>query len=197
MRQKIIFWSIVLNVILMVIASFVLLYITLYETGCITEYVPPPPTNLYIVPEVPIKEEVIEDDYFLKVEPITLSKEEIQCLKRNVFFEAGIEPYEGKLAVAQVTINRLNTGRWGQSVCSVVYARAQFSWTLWHSKRTKVPTGPLWEDSKQVVRDFLDGVRIADINNSLHYHADYIEPPNWADADRRIAQIGQHVFYER
>lgn len=144
-----------------------------------------------------IVEEVVEDDYFYHTSPIKLGKDDLYCLQRNVFFEAGIESYEGKLAVAQVTLNRLETGRWGQTVCSVVFAKAQFSWTLWQKNRTKTPHGPLWEDSKRVVQDFIDGIRLTDIVNSLHYHADYIEPPRWADTDRQVTQIGYHIFYER
>jgi len=134
---------------------------------------------------------------FYLTTPIKLSQEDIYCLQRNVYFEAGIEPYEGKLAVAQVTLNRLESGRWGHSVCSVVFARAQFSWTLWKKKRTKVPSGPLWEETKVAVRDFKNGIRLRDLDTSLHYHADYIETPWWADTERQIAQIGRHIFYER
>jgi spore germination cell wall hydrolase CwlJ-like protein len=45
---------------------------------------------------------------------------ELQCLSKNIYFEAGIEPIEGKVAVGLVTLNRVNDGRFGGSVCDVV-----------------------------------------------------------------------------
>jgi len=45
---------------------------------------------------------------------------ELQCLARNIFFEAGSEPEEGKVAVGLVTLNRVQDGRFASSVCGVV-----------------------------------------------------------------------------
>jgi spore germination cell wall hydrolase CwlJ-like protein len=51
--------------------------------------------------------------------PVVDAKE-LVCLARNIFFEAGNEPEEGKVAVGLVTLNRLQDGRFGKSVCGVV-----------------------------------------------------------------------------
>ena len=45
---------------------------------------------------------------------------ELKCLSKNIYFEAGSEPIEGKVAVGLVTLNRVNDGRFGSSVCDVV-----------------------------------------------------------------------------
>jgi spore germination cell wall hydrolase CwlJ-like protein len=45
---------------------------------------------------------------------------ELNCLARNIFFEARGEPYEGKVAVGIVTLNRVQDERWPNSVCDVV-----------------------------------------------------------------------------
>ena len=125
---------------------------------------------------------------------IGFSKEEQNCLARNIYFEAGIEPYEGKLAVAQVTYNRLKTGRWGNTVCDVTKAKSQFSWTL--QKKRKSPMGILWEQSQEVAQDFINGVRLSEVGSSLHYHADYVNP-HWNRNKIVVAQIGRHIFYEK
>ena len=52
-----------------------------------------------------------------------LSDKDIECMARNIFYEAGGESTEGKIAVAQVTLNRAQDPRFGQSVCEVVKAR--------------------------------------------------------------------------
>ena len=54
---------------------------------------------------------------------ITISSKDIDCLAKNIYYEAGSEPEEGKVAVAMVTINRVRDGRFGKSICSVVDQR--------------------------------------------------------------------------
>ena len=52
---------------------------------------------------------------------------EQECLARAVYFEAKGEPLRGQLAVAQVILNRTQSGRFPSSVCGVVKQRGQFS----------------------------------------------------------------------
>ena len=52
-----------------------------------------------------------------------LSDKDVDCLARNIFYESGSEPTEGKIAVGIVTINRAQDPRFGNSVCEVVKAR--------------------------------------------------------------------------
>ena len=52
-----------------------------------------------------------------------LSDKDIECMAKNIFYEAGSEPTEGKIAVGIVTLNRTQDGRFGKSVCDVVKAR--------------------------------------------------------------------------
>ena len=56
---------------------------------------------------------------------INVSSKDIDCLAKNIYYEAGSEPEEGKVAVAMVTINRVRDGRFGRSICSVVSQRTQ------------------------------------------------------------------------
>ena len=52
-----------------------------------------------------------------------LSDKDIECMARNIFYEAGGESTEGKIAVGVVTLNRAQDGRFGKTVCEVVKAR--------------------------------------------------------------------------
>jgi len=54
---------------------------------------------------------------------INISSKDVDCLAKNIYYEAGSEPEEGKVAVAMVTINRVRDGRFGKTVCSVVDQR--------------------------------------------------------------------------
>ena len=120
---------------------------------------------------------------------------DLDCLTRNIYYEAGIEDSKGKYAVAQVTVNRLKTGYWGSNICRVVYAPKQFSWTM--ARVLTKPDGVLWAQSEQIARRVLDGDRIPRLARSLYYHAIYIPNPKWADPAAEAGQIGNHVFYDR
>lgn len=130
-------------------------------------------------------------------ERMSYTKAEYNCLAKNIYHEAGVESTPGKFAVAQVTLNRLREGRYGKDLCKVVYAKAQFSWTLYAKKRNEVPKGALWEQSKAVATAVLDeGMRVPSLQDSTYYHADYIKTPVWAKSVAKIQQIGQHIFYK-
>ena len=126
-------------------------------------------------------------------EKINYTTADRDCLAKNIFYEAGVEPIEGKYAVAQVTVNRLKTQRWGKSICSVVHAKKQFSWTL--RKHHEKPRGAAWDDSRRVAADVLAGKRVRPLLTAQYYHADYIKTPRWASRVARIQRIGQHIFY--
>lgn len=125
---------------------------------------------------------------------LSFTPKEMDCLAKNIYHEAGIEDRAGKIAVAQITYNRLKDGRWGNDICKVVYARAQFSWTLDKRKVNAKLAGELWEASRQAAVDFVNGKRVDRLGNSLHYHATYVNP-KWASVDRQVHQVGQHIFY--
>ena len=142
------------------------------------------------------------DDRLAKLESIVRSGEtvnytnrDVDCLTKNIYYEAGNQDDVGTYAVATVTLNRLKTGVWGNSVCKVVYAPAQFSWTLLRKLNKPDPT--LYARSREVAIMSLQGHRVYGLEHSLLYHADYIRTPNWADVRERVGKIGVHVFYNR
>lgn len=148
------------------------------------------------VNDVSNKVEVLENFVIERTESkIKVSKKEFDCLARNVYFEAGVEDRRGKLAVAQVTMNRANDKRWGKGICNAVYAKSQFSWTLQKKKLNSVPQGMLWNRSVEAADEFLAGHRVTGLEYSKFYHTDYIKTPKWADENKRVAVIGQHIFY--
>lgn len=63
----------------------------------------------------------------VKTSAYNISEDDVYLLACLVCAEAGSEPYEGKLAVANVVLNRLRSGAYGNTVSDVIYARNQFS----------------------------------------------------------------------
>jgi spore germination cell wall hydrolase CwlJ-like protein len=132
----------------------------------------------------------------------------LRCLTDNIYYEAGTEPFEGKLAVAQVTMNRVANGFGGDTVCAVVYAKsintingkkeAAFSWTLGAKWRAKGPINwRVWDECKRIAKQVLAGRLHSDIigSNVQYYHAVYVTP-GWVDQHKFVAQIGNQDFYE-
>ena len=66
-----------------------------------------------------------------------LSDKDVECLARNIFYESGAEPTEGKIAVGMVTVNRAQDPRFGKSVCEVVKQRTVVTKTK-EVKRTEM-----------------------------------------------------------
>lgn len=123
--------------------------------------------------------------------------EEISCLAENIYYEAAKESYEGKLAVAQVTLNRLNSGKYANSICGVVKQKingiCQFSWycmSVSHN-RNKYE----WEESEMIARKAMtqDIVHLTiATQNVMFYHNNQVNP-GWRL--KRVTQIGNHIFY--
>ena len=127
---------------------------------------------------------------------------DLLCLARNVYYEARGEPLEGQYAVAEVTMNRTRSALFPDTVCAVVHEKrwdwvrrrhvGAFSWTeLGELPR---PRGVAWQRAVDVATRVYDGPYAPRVPTALHYHADHVEP-SWANARRRIAAIGNHVFY--
>ena len=146
-----------------------------------------PEASIDPIPKKPDKVKLVKTN-----KKIYLSKKEFDCLSMNVFYEAGVESYIGKVSVANVTYNRLVAKKWGDSFCKVVYKKNQFSWT---NKIVDIPSGPLWRESKDAVIAFSKGVRVTKLEKSDHYHANYINPPKWTNNMKIKAKIGKHIFY--
>ena len=126
---------------------------------------------------------------------------QLECLTRNIYWEAASEPFEGKVAVAQVTLNRMKSGKFADSVCGVVYQKnvfyekvvCQFSWYCEGNQKMKPIHKPLWRESEEVAKKvLLEGFRLPSMKNALYYHADYVNP-GWQLP--KIDQIGRHIFY--
>jgi spore germination cell wall hydrolase CwlJ-like protein len=127
---------------------------------------------------------------------------QLDCLAKNIYYEAGSEPFEGKVAVAQVTLNRANSGRFPGDICKVIYQKnvfyekvvCQFSWYCDRVNNTKAINPANYNESMVAAkRVLMEDYRLPSLKNALYYHASYINP-GWNK--KKITQIGNHIFYE-
>jgi len=133
------------------------------------------------------------------------ARHEIACLAENIYFEAGHEPEQGQLAVAFVTMNRVNSGKFADSICGVVKQKigstCQFSWWC-ESKPYAMSTSNVLTKTNNVlynrivdlsVNFYLNHDQMKDPSRgALYYHADYVNP-GWKLP--KNTQIGRHIFY--
>lgn len=129
---------------------------------------------------------------------------QLSCLAKNVYHEAGSEPFEGKVAVAQVTLNRANSSQFPGDVCKVVYQKTivydkvicQFSWMCDREVTFKPTNNANYAESMDVAkRVLLENYKLPGLDKALYFHGDYINPSGW-ERHKKIAHIGRHIFYE-
>lgn len=127
---------------------------------------------------------------------------QLACLAKNVYYEAGGEPFEGKVAVAQVTMNRVNSGQFPGDVCKTIYQKnvvyekviCQFSWTCDRVTQFRPVSKSTYDESLIVAkRVLLEGYKLPSLEHALYFHGDYINP-GWKRT--KVAHIGRHIFYK-
>jgi len=120
---------------------------------------------------------------------------EQDCLAAAVYFEARGEPIEGQLAVAEVVLNRVASGRYPATVCAVVTQPWQFSFV---NRTRSIPpanrASQSWRRAVAVARIAEAGASRLLPRDVLWYHADYVAP-GWGRRLARNAKIGLHIFY--
>ncbi len=120
---------------------------------------------------------------------------QVRCLAENIYYESRGESLQGQVAVAKVTLNRLDEG-YAKTVCGVVKQGCQFSWVC--NGVSGQPTGYHWYQAVGIALVTLNEAdKIEDpTNGATHFHATYINwQPTWRRVKESVQQIGNHVFY--
>jgi len=121
------------------------------------------------------------------------------CLAMNMFYEARNESTLGQLMVAEVTLNRVESNRYPDNVCDVVWQRKQFSWT--HDGKSDNPDRlsyldrQVWESIQDLAWDVITGTADVPSTGATMYHADYVSP-YWINGYNEVAVVGTHIFYK-
>lgn len=130
---------------------------------------------------------------FVPVPVPVVDEKELECMAQNIWYEARNEPYEGKLAVATVTMNRVEHPTYPQTVCEVVFEPWQFSWTMF--KRNPISNAEKYAKIVQIAFEAIyEGKRLETIRNSMYYHNQTVSP-KWSRMMFPIRRIGEHTFY--
>ena len=125
--------------------------------------------------------------------PPEVDKEQHKCLAMNIYHEARSESMQGQIAVAQVTLNRVEHDKWPSTICEVVYEPKQFSWTFL-LKDHSTTEARAWKKAQIIARDVMIGNVEDPTYGAVFYHANYVDP-NWAKYVDLTKVIGNHLFY--
>lgn len=130
---------------------------------------------------------------------------EVRCLALNIYFEARGESPEGQLAVAMVSMNRVHSKRYPNSICRVVWQSRQFSWT--HDGKSDRPREEnAWRLAQDIALAVYEKYRLlpsqarsaVDITRgALNYYAYKLVLPTWAKYHEVTRSIGGHVFLRK
>ena len=159
-------------------------------------------------------------DYYkpLDFNRVKYTMADAECLAKNIYFEAGVESTAGKLAVANVTINRTLNVNYPNTICGVVQEgihyynvnkdkhfpvrdRCQFSWYC-DGLIDEPREGRTWDSAKVlaeiVLENHYDKALIDITDGATHYHANWMETyPSWSKKKKVMASIDRHIFYRK
>lgn len=130
----------------------------------------------------------------LSLSSLTLSAgdTEFDCLVRNVYYESKSEPRNGKLAVALVTLNRVDNPKYPSSICGVVYQKGQFSWTSNKKIIKQKINKEQWAAAKSAALEAFMNRGVLGNFYATHFHNNTVRP-RWKL--RLVTKIGNHKFY--
>ena len=164
---------------------------------------------------------MIRDDHHILINPsyerlTPTAQKQVQCLAKNIYFEARNESVEGQKAVAFVTLNRVKSGDFPDSICDVVEQKkrvaeigdrkivCQFSWYcekvpkyIYTNELLTKRDDPLYNEIRDLATYvYANYERLPDpTKGSLFYHADYVRP-GWKNMVK-VTKIGTHIFYTK
>jgi len=158
-------------------------------------------------PIIPVENNTIVEE--IKVAKIVDPKQ-LNCLAKNIFYEAGSESLNGQAAVARVVMNRIAHG-FGNNPCAVIYQTSQvdklvddevqkvklcqFSWVC-EGKNDPNKNSTKYKQAEQVAYNVLAYDEYKDVipRSALFFHNLSVDPL-WPY--KQVAKIGNHIFYSK
>ena len=154
------------------------------------------------------QELVLKKELIAQLEREDRWMKEIGCLARNVYYEARGESLQGQKAVALVTLNRVESPMFPDTICGVVNERkkvakrgvvCQFSWRCESHTNPKKHIKQSHESYQAAITAILDYDSLTQTlvtADTLFFHAAHVRP-FWRKVKQRLAQIDNHIFYEQ
>ena len=143
---------------------------------------------------------------------IIVNDAEMNCMARNIYFEARNQSDEAMAAVGYIILNRVLSPRYPDTVCGVVYKgrknpngsykrfQCHFSWVCDNKPDTpnlsNIIEAKAWERAERIAMAVFSGTVENTIGKATMYHATYVSP-YWKKAYERVAVVDDHIFYQK
>jgi spore germination cell wall hydrolase CwlJ-like protein len=156
-----------------------------------------------------VKHATVYKTPIIYADQLITNNNELDCMAKTIYFEAGNQPVAGKIMVGLVVIQRLKNPQYPKTICGVVHQHqtwdgkrvgCQFSWYCYRHviDMANVIQRKTWDESLRIAklvlsRNFFDTV---DTDRMTMYHANYIHP-YWASSPqyKKFLVIGDQSFY--
>lgn len=158
-----------------------------------------PPASARNIPTAP--DVITYDNAFLAAQPAASGGEQWQCLTEALYFEARGESARGLFAVGEVIMNRVDSGRFPNTLCGVINQgtgrqfACQFTYTC-DGVAEVVNEQAAWNRVGKVARLLIDGAPRDLTSGATYYHTRAVSP-RWSRVFDRTASIGAHFFYRQ
>ena len=135
------------------------------------------------------------------------SKNDIDCLAQNIYYEARNQSSLGQIAVAHVVLNRVKDEDFPATICGVVKQakfkdgkvirhQCQFSWFC-DGTNLKTRNQEAWSNAIRMAQQALKLYKVKDVTNgATFYHASYVRP-SWSRKFIKVLRVDDHIFYRR
>lgn len=156
----------------------------------------PRPTPLLYTDVMPVTVEITPDE---PVETLHLantrkviSRADLDCMAEALYHEARGEGRQGQMAVAEVILNRVDSGAFPRTVCGVINQPSQFSYTIGGTKPIRNKAAYL--RAQDIAAEALAGAPRQLTGGATYFHTPAVSP-SWSRRFQRTVQIGRHIFY--
>ena len=141
--------------------------------------------------------------FVLLSSPALADSDAVTCLAVNLYHEARSEEAVGAIAAGYVVVNRVNSKRYPNDVCSVIKQggerrhKCQFSWWC-DGKSDRISKNEIEQRAYQRMRWYAKlilGGNIGDPSGgALFYHTAGVNP-YWMSSKEQTVRLGYHIFY--
>lgn len=119
------------------------------------------------------------------------SSRDVECMAKNIYFEARGEGLEGMLMVAEVTINRSENEKFPSTICGVVNERGQFGWV---AKNPGIANRQQYQEIYNLSERILNGQQTMR-NTSALYFKRTGSRSSFHNSRPHVVTVGNHEFY--
>ncbi|TYR79831.1 LysM peptidoglycan-binding domain-containing protein [Priestia megaterium] len=146
------------------------------------------PERTKVLGEQSIEAEPIQEE---AEQAVSISEEEKDLFARLVEAEAKGESYEGKVAVATVVLNRVDSAEFPDTVTGVIKEVVGNSYAFSPVQNGEI-NKPASEEAEQAVEEAL--MRADHLSDCIYFYNPDIATDDWIRSREVVATIGNHVF---